>query len=179
MRYSINLKTRTYLDHRPLNRLGYCIITLFIVIAGWSVSRVASNMNEESRLAADITAARNKLGHKPDGISTTEFTRQKDHIRFYNSIIERKRFDWLRLLEAFESTAPEGIMLAALTPGRERGEWTVRGWGRSFSSLQRYVEQLETSKGFSHVLLLSHKSGIPGERVRGVEFSISCRVVTQ
>lgn len=177
MRFTINLATRTYLDHRLLNRLGYCAIALLLVITGWNVSRVSSNMGELSRLNAEITAIRNRLEIKPGGVSEAEFSRQKSHIRFYNEIIERKSANWLTILELFEDVTPEGISLASLSRDNKGEEWKLDGRARSFKSVQQYVEKLEASKNISNVLLLSHQNMTAGEKERGVQFMISCKVL--
>src|ERR1700681_4118992 len=101
MRFTINLATRTYLDNLLLNRIAYCSIAVLIVIAGWNVSRVSSNMGEQSRLNAEIAAIQSRIGTKPRGIAEADFSRQKTRIRFYNEIIERKSTNWLNLLELF------------------------------------------------------------------------------
>lgn len=177
MRFTINLATRTYLDHRLINRLAFCAIAVLLVILGWNVSRVSSNMGEQSRLNAEITAIQSRLGAKPNGVSEAEFSRQKTRIRFYNEIIERKSIDWLSMLELFENATPEGIALSALTPGKNLEEWKLDGRARSFKAVQLYLERLEASKNFSDILLLSHQNMTAGETARGVQFAISCKVV--
>jgi type IV pilus assembly protein PilN len=177
MRFTINLATRTYLDHRLLNRVAYCAIAVLIVMAGWNVSRVSSNMGEQSRLNAEIAEVQSRLGTKPSDISEKELSRQKVRIRFYNEIIERKSTNWLNLLELFENATPEGISLASLSPGKKQEEWKLEGRARSFKAVKQYLEKLEASKNFSNILLLSHQNLNPGENMRGVQFTISCNVV--
>lgn len=177
MRFTINLATRTYLDHRLLNRLGFFVIALLLVMAGWNVSRVSSNIGEQSRLNAEISAMQSRLGTRGGGISEAEISRQKNRIRFYNEIIERKSSNWISLLELFETVTPEGIALSSLTPGKNKEEWKLDGRAGSFKAVQRYLEKLETSKNFSNILLLSHQNITAGEHVRGVQFTISCKVV--
>jgi type IV pilus assembly protein PilN len=177
MRFTINLATRTYLDHRLLNRVAYCSIAVLIVIAGWNVSRVSSNMGEQSRLSAEIAAIQSRIETKPSGIAEADFNRQKTRIRFYNEIIERKSTNWLNLLEQFENATPEGISLSSLSPGKTHEEWKMEGRARSFRVVRQYLEKLEASKNFSNVLLLSHQNMSSGENVRGVQFTISCKVV--
>ena len=177
MRYTINLATRTYLDHRLINRISFCVIALLLLIAGWNVSRVASNMGEQSRLNSEIAAIQSKVGAKPSDVSETEFNRQKARIRFYNEIIERKSMNWLHFLDLFENATPEGISLSSLTPGKNQEEWKLEGRARSFRGVQLYLEKLEGSKNFSEILLLSHQNIAVGEINRGVQFSISCKVV--
>jgi type IV pilus assembly protein PilN len=177
MRFTINLATRTSLDHRLLNRLAYCAIAVLSVIAAWDISRVSSNMGEQSRLNAEIAAIESRLGTKPSGISESELSRQKGRIRFYNEIIERKSVNWVNLLEQFEMVTPEGISLSSLTPGKGHEEWKLEGRAKSFKVVQQYLEKMESSKNFSNILLLSHQNMATGEKVRGVQFSISCKVV--
>lgn len=177
MRFTINLATRTYLDHRLLNRLAFCAIAVLLVVAVWNISRVASNMGEQSRLNAEIAAIQSRVEAKPGGISEAEYSHQKARIRFYNEIIERKNAEWLDKLELFENVTPDGISLSLLSPGKKQEEWKLVGHARSFKVVQQYLEKLEASKNFSNVLLLSHQNMSSGEKVRGVQFTISCKVV--
>lgn len=177
MRFTINLATRTYLDHRLLNRIAYCAIALLLMVTAWNVSRMSSNMGEQSRLNTEINGVQSTLGAKPNGISEAEISHQKAQIRFYNEIIERKSKNWLNILELFENITPEGIALSSLSPDNKQEILKVDGHARSFKVLQQYLEKLETSKNFSNVLLISHQNMFAGEKERGVKFSISCKVV--
>ncbi len=177
MRFTINLATRTYLDHRMLNRFALGAIAVLVVITGWNISRVSSNMGEQMRLNTEIAASQGRLGIKPGEISEADFSRQKGRIRFYNEIIERKSKSWLNLLELFEKTTPEGISLSSLFPGKNQEDWQLGGRARSFKGVQHYLEKLETSKSFSHVMLLSHTNIPVGEKGSGVQFTISCKVL--
>jgi Tfp pilus assembly protein PilN len=177
MRFTINLATRIYLDHRKINNLAYCSIAVLFIVAIWNVSRVASLMGEQSRLDKEIATIQGKIGTKPSGVSEAESTLQKAHIRFYNKIIERISINWLSKLDMFEDVTPEGISLATLTPDKKPGEWKLIGRARSFKAVQRYLEKLETSKNFSNVMLLSHQNISAGEFARGVQFTISCKVL--
>jgi type IV pilus assembly protein PilN len=177
MRYTINLATRTYLDNRLINRIAFGTIALLVALTIWNVIDISSNMGEQSRLKSEIAANESKLATKPGGISEAEFSRQKSRIRFYNEIINRKSSSWLKKLELFENATPEGIALSSLTPGKNTDEWRLDGRARSFKTVQLYLETLEASKNFSNVLLLSHQNIALGEKTRGIQFTISCKVV--
>lgn len=177
MRFTINLATRTYLDHRLLNRLGGCAIALLLVITVWNVSRVSSNLGEQNRLKAEISKVRDRLGTGSGLVPEAEASRQKNRIRFYNRIIERKSTNWLGILESFENITPEGISLSSLTLDKKQEQWKLDGRARSFKAVQRYLEKLETSGVFTDVMLLSHQNITAGENMRGVQFAISCKVV--
>lgn len=177
MRYTINLATRTYLDNSLINRIGYCAIAILFVTAGWNVSRVSSNIGEQSRLNSEIAAIQSRLGAKPGGVSEADLSRQKSRIRFYNEIIERKSTNWIKLLELFENATPEGISLSSLSSDKKQEEWKLGGRARSFKSVQKYLEKLEASKNFTNILLLSHQNVAIGDKTSGVQFTISCKVV--
>lgn len=179
MRYTINLTTRTYLDHRFINKLAYSAITLLLLLLGWNVSRVATMVGEQGRLKSEIAAIDAKLNARPGGISESDFNRQKNRIRFYNEIIERKSTNWLNILDLIENATPEGVALSALTPGKNSGEWNLEGNARSFKVVQQYLESLESSKNFSDVQLLSHKSISSNASTRGIQFSVTCRMLNR
>lgn len=179
MRYSINFATRTYLDHRMLNRLGYGAIAVLCIIAGWNVIRVSSNMGEQSRLSAEIATLQSKLGAKSGGVGEAEISRQKSQILFYNEIIERKSINWLNLLDVLESVTPAGISLTSLSPAKDLNEWKLAGNARSFKAVQLFLEKLESSKNISDVLLLSHRNMVTNDKSSGVQFDISCKVLYQ
>lgn len=176
MRYTINLATRTYLDNRLINRIVFSVIAVLFALTIWNVIDISSYIGEQSRLKSEIAAIESKLATTPSGVSEAEFSRQKSRIRFYNEIIDRKSSDWLKKLELFESVTPEGIALASLAPDKKKDVWKLDGRARSFKTVQQYVERLEASKDFTNVLLLSHQNISVGEKTRGVQFSISCKV---
>lgn len=179
MRYSINFATRTYLDHRMLNRLGYGVVVLLLLFVGWNVSRVSSHMGEQSRLNADIAGFQSRLGVKPGGPGENEINSQKNRIRFYNEIIERKSTNWLNLLDILENATPPGISLASLTPAKETNEWKLEGNAKSFKAVQQYLEKLETSENITDILLQSHRNLVANDKSSGVQFVISCKVSYQ
>lgn len=177
MRFTINLATRIYLDHRLLNRVAFCIIAALIAMTGWNVIRAASNMGEQSRLNAEIGAIQSRLGTRPHGISETDSSRQKASIRFYNEIIERKSINWLNLLERLENAVPDGCSLSSLSQGKDQGEWNLAGRARSFKVVEQFLEKLEGSENVSNVLLLSQQNLTLEEKVRGIQFTISFNIV--
>jgi type IV pilus assembly protein PilN len=176
MRFRINLATRTYIDHRLLNRISALLLTLLVVLLVWNVTRISWNLGEKGRLDSEIKALEGSLNIRPGGVSEKDFTRQQARIRFFNEIIDRKGTDWINMLELVENATPEGISIASLSPGKNHGELKLDGRARTFATVRQYVEKLEGSKAFSDVLLLSHQEMIVGEQGRGVQFTISCKV---
>ncbi len=177
MNFTINLATRTYLDHRVINRVAYSSIALLLVLAAWNIYRVSSAMGEKNFLSSEIAAIEGRLSAKPSGISDSDFTRQKGRVRFYNTIIERKSKNWLAVLELFENATPEGISLSLLSMGKASEEWKLEGHARSFKTVRQYLEKLEAAKGLSEVTLLSHQNMGEGDKAQGVKFAFTCKVL--
>lgn len=175
MRFSINLATRSYIDQRLVRRGVIALIALLVLLAGWNVTRLASNLGELRRLKAEIATFEEKLNSRPAGVSESDFNRQLAAIAFYNGVIERKAYNWLGLLEQLENATPEGIALSGLTPDPKSGILRIEGRARSFAQVRTYIEKLEDSKSFSEIMLLSHGELQVGETTRGVLFAISCR----
>jgi type IV pilus assembly protein PilN len=176
MRFKINLATRTYIDQRLLNRISAVVLTLLVLLLGWNVARISWNLGEQGRLVSEIKALEGSLNVRPGGVSEKDYTRQQARIRFFNEVIDRKGTDWINMLDLVENSTPEGISIASLTPGKNRGELKLDGRARSFATVRKYVEKLEGTKSFSDVLLLSHQEITVGENGRGVLFTISCKV---
>jgi type IV pilus assembly protein PilN len=178
MRFTINLATRTYLDHGLINRiLGGTLLFLLLLLA-WKVMGFCANMGELERLNADIAALEGSLGVHPSSVSGQEFESQQKTIRFYNRIIERKAFGWLELLERLENATPGEVSLAAFSPdAKDANLLKIEGRARNFGQVRSYLERLEGSGAFGEILLLSHADLDLGEKGRGVGFSISCREV--
>jgi len=176
MRFSINLATRTYIDTRLLNQIIGGLIAVLVLLLGWNVTRVATNLGEQQRLAAEVAVLEGRLKGKPGDVSEKEFKRQQVRIGLYNGIIDRKSVRWLSMLDLVESATPEGIALSVLAPGKKPGELKLEGRAKSFAAVRRYLETLEGTKSFSNVLLLSHQEFLLGEKGRGVQFAISCKV---
>jgi type IV pilus assembly protein PilN len=177
MRFTINVATRTHIDRKMVNRAGYAVLALLLVLLVWNVSRSFWSIGELRRLQADNASYEKRLNSRPSGVSEKDFTRLLADIKFYNELIGRKSYNWLGLLEQLEEATPEGIALSALSPDRKKGELKLEGHARSFAQVRSYLEKLEDSKVFTSILLLSHADVTTGEKAKGVKFSVSCKAV--
>jgi len=179
MRFTINIATRTHIDRKLVNRAGYAVLALLLVLLVWNITRTSWSLGELRRLQADNTSYEQRLSSRPGGVSEKDFTRLLTDIKFYNEIIGRKSYNWLGLLEQLEGSTPEGIALSALMPDRKSGDLKIEGNARSFALVRSYLEKLEDSKVFTSNLLLSHANVAVGEKAKGVHFAISCKAAPQ
>lgn len=177
MRFTINLATRTYLDHQRVNRFILATLVIALSMLAWNVSRLSSNLGELNRVKSEITAFEGRLNSRPAGVPEKDFNRLLSGIRFYNDIIERKAFNWSRLLEELENATPDGISLMTVAPDKKTGGISIEGRAKSFAQVRAYLEKLEDSGAFTDILLQSHKDLLFGEKNRGVQFALSCRLV--
>jgi type IV pilus assembly protein PilN len=179
MRFTINIATRAHIDRKLVNRAGYAVLALLLVLLVWNISRTFWSLGELRRLQADNISFGNRLNSRPSGVSEKDFTRLLADIRFYNEIIGRKSYNWLGLLDQLEAVTPEGIALTAVGPDRIKGELKIEGHARSFALIRSYLEKLEDSKAYTSILLLSHSNVAVGEKNKGVNFAISCKAALQ
>lgn len=177
MRFTINLATRTYLDHELVNRCLGVTLLILLILSAWKLLAFCGNLGELDRLDDGIATLEARRGSRPSAVSPQEFDRRQKSIRFYNEIIERKAFGWLGFMEQLENVTPRGVALSSLSSDPKSGIVKIEGVTRSFGQVRSYLEALEDSRLFSDILLLSHTDLIVGEKGRGVRFSISCRVV--
>jgi type IV pilus assembly protein PilN len=179
MRFTINIATRTHIDRKVVDRAGYAVLALLLILLAWNISRASWSIGELRRLQADNSSYEQRLSSRPSGVSEKDFTRLLADIRFYNEVIGRKSYNWLGMLEQLEGATPEGIALTALDPDRKTGEMKIEGHARSFALLRSYLDKLEDSKAYTSILLLSHANVAVGEKGKGVHFAISCKAVVQ
>lgn len=179
MRFTINIATRTHVDRKLVDRAGYAVLVLLVVLLAWNINRTSWSIGELRRLQADNASYEQRLNSRPSGVSEKDFTRLLTDIRFYNEIIDRKSYNWLGVLEQVEAATPEGIALTALAPERKSQELKIEGHSRSFAQVRAYMEKLEDSGSYTSILLLSHSNITVGEKAKGVHFAISCKAAPQ
>lgn len=176
MNFSINLATRTYLDRRLVNRIGFGICLILLVMLAWNVNNAAWSIGELRRLRSDNATYENRLSSRPKGVSEKEYASLLSNVKFYNEIIERKAINWMGLLEQLELTTPDGIAISSLVPDMIKGDITIEGRAKNFAQIKLYLDKLEDSKNFTSIFLLSHSEIAIGERTKAVQFTISCKV---
>jgi type IV pilus assembly protein PilN len=179
MRFTINLATKTYINHRAVNGVILASASILLLLLFWNAQRAITAVGERDKLKAEIEAYEAKLNSLPAGVSDAEFRNMQSNIRFYNGIIEKRSADWLGLLGKLEKATPAGIALTVLTPEPKTGEIKIEGEAKSFDGVRNYLEKLEESKSFRDIQILSHQNSLVGEKSSGVKFAISLQAVQQ
>jgi len=179
MRFTGNLATRTYINHRLVNGIIAVLLAVLLLALVWNVKRLFSGIGERDSLSSEIGKVENRLNVTPAGVTAQEYQALQAGIRFHNDIIARKTADWSGLLEKLEQITPPDVALTALEPDSRTGEIKVEAESRSFDGVRGYLGRLESSRHFSNVQLLSHRDQTVGDNNRGVRFVVTFRVAGQ
>ena len=100
-------------------------------------------------------------------------------IDFANSIIDKKMYNWLDLLDKLEKVVPEGIAISSVEPDPKGQSLKLSGIGRNFTKLRVFMEKLEESNYVTDVYLTSQGRSRLSDDMQGVTFNITCRVVNK
>ena len=93
-------------------------------------------------------------------------------------MIEKKSANWLNLLDRLEEVVPAGVALTQIEPDPKERLVKLTGAARSFANLRTLIENMEQSKNFSEVYLLSQSDAKKvGATQQGLQFAISCKVI--
>jgi len=179
MHFTINLATRTYINHQLVNRIFAITSVILLIMLAWSFRSIFTGLGEINRFKADITGYESQLSARPDGVSEQDYARMQGNIRFYNNIIQRKTWDWIGLLDQLEKVTPEGIALTSFVPDPKSREIKIEGEARTFAKIRTYIEKLEESKAFRNIQLQSHQEAAAADKVRTVKFAVSFQAVIQ
>jgi type IV pilus assembly protein PilN len=176
MRLDLNLATRVYLDRRKVNlALGGAILLLLILLfAGVAlISSTAGNIERIRRETADLDK---RIAGTTGAVSDKELKETLSRIKSVNGIIDRKTLNWVGLLDRLEVILPDGVSVTSIDPDFSKNMLKLSLVSRNFPLLRRALENMEGSKFFTDVFLLSQSEVTFSETQKGIAFSVSCRL---
>ena len=171
MKLTTNLATRRYVNAARLNAL---LLAGFVLLGGllvFNVREAAYNQAELSRLGSMNAASGQRPG---ETVSEAQLEALAARTRFANTLIEKKGVNWLTILDRLEEVVPPGVALTQLEPDRQ-GQLKLTGAARRFADLRGLLENMEQSKNFSEVYLLSQSEIKVGLTQQGISFAITCK----
>jgi type IV pilus assembly protein PilN len=178
MRFDINLATRHYINTGQLNLIIVVALLLLIGACGSTLFTITAASSEISRLDAELGGQASKEG-VGKAVPAQEYQAMLSKIKSANSIITRKSYDWLALLDRLEGVVPDGVALSSVEPDPKGVDLKIAGAALNFATLRRFVEQLESSTAFTDVYLVSHAENKVSETQKGILFSITCKVASK
>ena len=175
MQFKINLATRTYVNRKNLNiaMAAALVILLFLLLI--QARLVIHNVGEINHLSSEQTALETRSKKRGVVFSESDYAKLQTDIKFANSIINRKTFDWIGLLNRLESVVPQGITLSSVAPDTKERTLKLSGMSLNFGRIRQFMENLEESNFFSEVYLEKQdESKTPDDR-KVISFSIACK----
>jgi type IV pilus assembly protein PilN len=173
MKLTINLATRRYVNLKQLNS---ALMAGFLVLGGLALF-LASLLGQGRAEIGRVRTLEQGLTPKSAGpqVSEAQLSAQAKHVQFANQVIDRKTVNWLRLLDSLEEVVPNGVALNLIAPGAERAV-SIGGSARNFTALRTLLENMERSKNFSEVYLISQAQQKAGLTQEGISFTVTCRI---
>lgn len=175
MKYSLNLATGTYVNHRRLYAIS-TVLGLFLfgllVINGMNLFRDVSHTHE-LELRLEELRVQNRDPNQKGEISRAELAAQAKRIETANELLVRDNYRWTALLDQLEGHLADGISIRGLQPDYKTGNLKLSGVAASVVDLRKFIDNLSQSDVFFHVFLREQqtertKDNLPG----GISFSI-------
>jgi len=175
MNLQLNLATRYYVDFRKVN---LSIAFIFSIVFFWFIADtylLVTNYEEFQRLSGYKTSMiTTGPGEK---ISDADYNRTLTSIKFTNTILEKRSYDWLTLLDNMESVVPNGVSLTGLVPDEKSSSIKLTGAARSIAAVRTLIEGMQSSQKFSEVFLTDHAILKGNDSVKGITFSVTCKAL--
>jgi hypothetical protein len=171
----LNLATKVYVDFRKVNMVLFAVVSLVVVWCVYGFYTLVLNYTEIQQL----TEYKTKSFAKTSGgkVSDAEFNRLMAEIKFANSILDKRRYDWLTQLDNLEGVVPDGVSLNAITPGEKSDLIRLAATARNFAAVRKFIENLEGSSKFADVFLADLKFIKEGTLNKGISFSVTCKAL--
>jgi Tfp pilus assembly protein PilN len=173
MNFSINLATRVYVDFKKVN---LCFGIAGVILSFWLFLSVYTFVDNTAKLKK-FTEYKARLSHGADTkkVSEADYTDFLANVKNVNSILYRRSYDWLSLLANLERLVPEGVALNRLEPSDKGTTLQLSASARNFSSVRKFIENLEGSQVFSEVYLTNQSTTKEGTQ-KGLNFTVTCKV---
>lgn len=176
MRFTINLATKRYINHRAINTSLLAIAFLLVLLLGINSYTVYDNVVETDKIRAqlDSLAGHYRSSTAAKGFSEQEYKALLENISLANGIITKKSREWLLIPDRLEDVVPDGVALTAVDFDEKEKGLKISGSARNFGRLRAFIENMEKSQHFREVLLVNHSDAKDKEQ-KYVNFSITCK----
>lgn len=178
MKYSLNLATGTYVNHRRL--YGICsVLGLFLLVL--LIVNTMSMMRDSSRarqleLRLEELHAQKRGANQQSEIGGPALAKLAQRIAVANELLVRDNYRWTALLDQLEAHLADGISISGLQPDYKSGVLRLSGVAASIADLRHFIDNLSRSEVFTQVYLKEQRTekttdDMPG----GISFSIELK----
>lgn len=177
MKYSLNLATGTYVNHRRLyaifSLLGLFLLALLIV----NTMSVIRDSSRTRQLELRLEELRGQQGaNQQSEIGGAALANMAERIKVANELLVRDNYRWTALLDQLEKHLADGISISGLQPDYKSGVLKLSGVAVSIADLRHFIDNLSRSEVFTQVYLKEQRiekttDDLPG----GISFSIELK----
>lgn len=175
MRLTINLATRVYVNVKRLNIFIAVALAGLTLLLLFNIRAVATGVGEMKRLQNETSAREVTAKSAKNAVSDQAYQALLARIKFANGIIAKRTFNWLLLFDQLESVVPDGLSLTSIERDPKGGGLKLAGLTKNFSHLRKFMENLEGSRFFTEVYLVSQSEKQAVSNQQGIDFIITCK----
>jgi Tfp pilus assembly protein PilN len=178
MKYSLNLATGTYVNHRRLYAIC-AVLALFLlslmIVNTKSIIRDSSRTHQLALRLEELRGPKRSANQQSE-ISGTALAEMAQRIEAANELLVRDNYRWTDLLDQLEAHLADGISIRGLQPDYKSGVLKLNGIAASITDLRHFIDNLSRSEVFTQVYLKEQQTerttdDLPG----GISFSIELK----
>ena len=159
-----NLATRPFYNERAAHLLIGLAGAIVLAITMFNVTRVVTLSRHHTELSSRADADRAEAQRLTADAARIRRTINKDELALVvaaaqeaNVLIDQRTFSWTEFFNQIESTLPPDVMLTSVRPSFKAGVTHVAMsvLAREAPDLEQFMDKLEATGSFSHVVLAS------------------------
>jgi len=177
MEFKINLATRIYINKKKLKSYTALAVVLLVAALFLIIGNIADRAGEIKRYGREIAVLDQRSKAVTNGVSEKDYNALLPRIAFANSVIDKKRYNWLALLDKLELVVPEGVAISSVVPDPKTNGLKLPGTAKNFGRLRAFMEKLEESKTFTDVYLMTQDETTLEDKTKGITFTLTCKVI--
>lgn len=175
MKYSLNLATGTYVNHRRL----FVVLTVVCMLLLGLLTFISMNVvrdvsrTHELKLRLEGLNAQKQGTNQQSEVSSAALEEMAQRIELANELLERDNYRWTELLDQIEAHFADGISIRDLQPDYKSGVLKLSGVAASLTDLRNFIDNLSRSEVFTHVYLKEQRTEkTKDDLTGGILFSI-------
>ncbi len=159
-----NLATRPFYNERAAHLVIGIAAAIVLAITALNLTRVVTLSRHHTELSSRADADRAEAQRLTADAARIRKTINKDELALVvaaaqeaNVLIDQRTFSWTEFFNQIESTLPPDVMLTSVRPSFKKGVTHVAMsvLARQAPDLEEFMDKLEATGSFSHVVLAS------------------------
>lgn len=170
-RITINLATGRYVGKGVGITFPVAVTILGLIFLWYAGGSVKGLDKEIERVSSKVAELPGKEPAKP--VAQKDVDRERAGLVSTSEIMEQRSFSWIGALDNLEKAIPPNVSLVSIQPSFKEGGVRLSGYAKDFSSLSRFIDNLEGLRVYKRVLLTNHSAKEIEEGKEAIQFSIS------